>query len=85
MARKKITFDEPLLSNNSKSFVERDSRMITSEKMYAKDDKNSMIVGVAMSGELVKVLEAGVSPNQMTKIRTKSDNREGYVNSKSLL
>lgn len=84
MARKKITFDDPA-PLETKVFVERDGRMITDEKMYLKDDKSSMIVGVAMAGEIVKVLAPAISTNNMTKIRTYSSNREGYVNSKSLL
>ena len=84
MARKKITFDDPA-PIEPKVFVERDGRMITNEKMYAKDDTSSMIVGVAMAGEIVKNLIPSSSPNNMTKIRTYSTNREGFVNPKSLL
>lgn len=84
MARKKITFDDPA-PLETKVFVERDGRMITNEKMYLKDDKSSMIVGVAMAGEVVKILQPSTSPDHMTKIRTYSTNREGFINPKSLL
>lgn len=84
MARKKITFDdpEPIMA---KAFVERDGRMITNEKMYAEDNKSSAIIGVAMAGEVVKILQPAISKDNMTKIRTYSTNREGYVNPKALL
>lgn len=86
MARKKITFDEPTFFDEPKAFVERDGRMITNEKMYAEDDKSSAIVGVAMAGEIVRILEQPIDPSKhMTKIRTSTTNRTGYVNPKSLL
>ena len=67
-------------------FVERDARMITNEKMYAEDNKSSMIVGVAMAGEIVRVLEQSTEPDKhMSKIRTLTTNRTGYVNPRSIL
>ena len=86
MARKKISFDDTIsFDEPAKVFQEKDGRMITNEKIYAKDDKSSMIVGVAMAGEVVRILAPAITPDQMTKIRTYTTNREGYVNSKSFL
>ena len=86
MPRKKITFDTPKTESTiKKTFIERDSRMITSEKMYQNNDKKSLIVGVAMAGEIVRVLEPAITSDDMTKIRTSTTNRIGYVNPKSIL
>ena len=88
MARKKITFDEPISFEEpikEVPFKEVDRRMITNEKIYAEDSKTSLIIGVAMAGEVVRVLEPSISSDHMTKIRTYSTNRTGYVNPKSLL
>ena len=87
MPRKKNSYesDEKIFKSGPAKlkFVERDGRMITTERIYAKDDKSSMIVGVAKANEVVKILsEPTVSG--MTKITTYVTNREGYVNSKSI-
>lgn len=88
MPRKKInnsseTFSK--LSAKPVKFIERDGRMITSEKMYIFDDTSSAIVGVAMANETVKILEQSVSDDHMTKIRTYGSKREGYVNHRSVI
>lgn len=88
MARtKKYTFEETDRPEPKKvTFTERDARMITNEKMYVEDNKSSMIIGVAMAGEIVRVLEQSIDPEKhMTKIRTSTTNRTGYVNPKSLI
>jgi len=86
MPRKKISFDlEDKSSVKPISFKEKDARMITDEKIYAEDSKESLIVGVAMAGEIVRILEQSISSDHMTKIRTNITNRTGYVNPKSLL
>lgn len=86
MARKKMSFDfEDTSFTEPVPFKERDGRMITNEKMYAEDSKESLIVGVAMAGEIVRILEQSTSPEHMTKIRTSTTNRTGYINPKSLL
>ena len=86
MARRKVTFDEPMDRPAFKvEFVERDGRMITSEKMYRDNTKDSPIVGIAMAGEVVTIITPTEKADDMTKIRTKVTNRIGYVNSKSLL
>lgn len=88
MARKKYSFEESDYSSISKpeKFVEIDGRMITSEKMYVEDNKSSTIIGVAMAGEIVRILEQSIDPEKhMTKIRTSVTNRTGYVNPNSVL
>lgn len=64
-------------------FAERDGKMITTEKIFAEANTSSAIVGVAMSGERVRILEQAAG--QMTKIRTYSTNRTGYVNYRSVI
>ncbi len=67
-------------------FVEHDAKMITTEKIFMIDDPASIIIGVAMAGETVRVLEQSLDPdNHMTKIRTQATNRTGYVNPRSIL
>ena len=81
MPRKKTTptfvIDEP------KGFDPRNGKMIVSEVMYSDVDK-STVVGIAMSGELVTILDIKYDKD-MTKIKTKDTNRIGFVNSKSVI
>lgn len=85
MAGRKRSYDPTFISEEPKpaKFTERDGKMITTEKIFAEDDTSSAIVGVAMSGERVRVLEQ--SYGHMTKIRTYSTNRTGYVNNRSVI
>ena len=89
MPRKKISFDTEEKDYRSEKkttkFVERDGRMITNEKIYIFDDKTSAITGVAMANQIVRILEPSISPEHMTKIRTYGTNREGYINSNSVI
>lgn len=88
MPRKKINNSSESFSKLSVKpvkFIERDGRMITNEKIYMKDDKNSMITGVAMANEIVRILEVSISSDHMTKIRTYGTNREGYINPNSVI
>lgn len=82
--RKKIIREEPtFIFEEPVKFTERDGKMITNEKIFVEDNPNSSFIGVAMAGEKVRILEQ--KPGHMTKIRTYSTNRTGYVNARSVI
>lgn len=82
--RKKILREEPtFIFEEPVKFTERDGKMITNEKIFVEDNPNSSFIGVAMAGEKVRILEQ--KSGHMTKIRTYSTNRTGYVNARSVI
>lgn len=86
MPRKKISYEQPsFITEEPKpvKFTERDGKMITNEKIFVEDDPKSSFIGVAMAGERVRILDQ--KAGHMTKIRTYSTNRTGYVNEKSVI
>lgn len=88
MPRKKIILDSEVKESpiiTKKEFKEYKARMIVNSRIYAKDDTSSYLVGVAMIGETITVLEPSISKDHMAKIRTDITNRTGYVDPKSFV
>ena len=83
--RKTIILDVEPKEAPKKEFKEYKARMILNERIYAEDNKTSSLVGVAMIGETITVLEPSTSKDHMAKIRTDITNRTGYVNPNSFI